>query len=180
MYVDKVLSGIKAVQTLSRLNRAHPQKHDVFILDFMNDAEVIRLAFADYYRTTILSEETDPDKLHDLKKDLDGHQVYSPEQIDTLVARYLEGAAREELDPLLDACVATYGQRLDEDGQVDFKGKAKAFTRTYDFLASVLPYTKAEWEKLSIFLNFLIPKLPAPTEEDLSKGILEAIRLFRK
>ena len=67
MYVDKPLSGIKAVQTLSRLNRAHPQKHDVFVLDFMNDAAGIEAAFADYYRTTILSEETDPNKLHDLK-----------------------------------------------------------------------------------------------------------------
>ena len=59
---------------------------------------------------------------------------------------------------------------LDEDGQVDFKGKAKAFARTYGFLASILPYTNAEWEKLSIFLNFLIPKLPAPKEEDLVEG----------
>jgi len=75
----------------------------------------------------------------------------------------------------LDACVATYKESLDEDGQVDFKGKAKAFTRTYGFLAAILPYTNAEWEKLSIFLNFLVPKLPAPIEEDLSKGILEAI-----
>jgi len=65
--------------------------------------------------------------------------------------------------------------QLDEDGQVEFKANAKSFTRTYDFLASILPYTNAEWEKLSIFLNFLIPKLPAPKEEDLSKGILEAI-----
>ena len=77
MYVDKILSGIKAVQTLSRLNRAHPQKHDVFVLDFMNDADTIQEAFADYYRTTILSEETDPNKLHDLKADLDGYQVYA-------------------------------------------------------------------------------------------------------
>jgi type I restriction enzyme R subunit len=175
MYVDKVLSGVKAVQTLSRLNRAHPQKHDVFVLDFMNDAETIEAAFADYYRTTILSEETDPNKLHDLKAALDAYQVHAPEQVDTLVELYLSGADRDRLDPILDACVATYKEHLDEDGQVDFKGKAKAFTRTYGFLASVLPYTNAEWEKLSIFLNFLVPKLPAPKEEDLSKGILEAI-----
>jgi type I restriction enzyme R subunit len=71
--------------------------------------------------------------------------------------------------------VAEYNQQLDEDGQVDFKGKAKAFLRTYGFLASILPYTNAEWEKLSIFLNFLVPKLPAPKEDDLSKGILEAV-----
>ena len=175
MYVDKVLSGIKAVQTLSRLNRAHPQKHDVFVLDFMNDSDTIQEAFCDYYRTTILAEETDPNKLHDLKAALDGYQVYTPEQVDDLVELYLGGADRDSLDPILDACVAVYKDQLDEDGQVDFKGKAKAFLRTYGFLSSILPYTNAEWEKLSIFLTFLVPKLPAPVEEDLAKGILEAI-----
>ena len=142
MYVDKPLSGIKAVQTLSRLNRAHPQKHDCFVLDFLNDTETITAAFQDYYRTTILSEETDPNKLHDLKAALDGAQVYSPEQVEQFVDLYLAGAERDQLDPILDACVAVYTQTLDEDGQVDFKGKAKAFCRTYDFLASVLPYTQ--------------------------------------
>ena len=175
MYVDKILSGIKAVQALSRLNRAHPQKHDTFVLDFMNDTDTIREAFADYYRTTILAEETDPNRLHDLKAELDGYQVYAQEQVDQLVELYLGGADRDRLDPILDACVAVYKEHLDEDGQVDFKGKAKAFLRTYGFLASILPYTNAGWEKLSIFLNFLVSKLPAPVEEDLSKGILEAI-----
>ena len=175
LYVDKALSGIKAVQTLSRLNRAHPQKHDTFVLDFYNDSETIQKSFEPYYRTTILSDETDPNKLHDLKSDLDGYQVYSQTQIDELVGLYLNGADRDKLDPILDACVATYNADLDEDGQVDFKGKAKAFVRTYGFLASILPYSNADWEKLSIFLNFLIPKLPAPKEEDLSRGILEAI-----
>ena len=88
---------------------------------------------------------------------------------------YLEGADRDRLDPILDACVVVYKKELDEDGQVEFKGSAKAFVRTYAFLSSVLPYTNAVWEKLSIFLNFLIPKLPAPKEDDLSRGILEAI-----
>ena len=87
----------------------------------------------------------------------------------------MNGADRDRLDPILDTCVAVYREHLDEDGQVDFKGKAKAFLRTYGFLAQVLPYTQAEWEKLSIFLNFLVSKLPAPIEEDLAKGILEAI-----
>lgn len=175
MYVDKALSGIKAVQTLSRLNRAHPKKHDVFVLDFQNDTEVIEQSFADYYRTTILSKETEPNRLHTIKGELDQYQVYSPEQIDELVALYLGGADRDKLDPILDICVAVYVTDLDEDGQVDFKGKAKAFTRTYDFLATILSYGVQEWEKLSIFLNFLISKLPAPIEEDLSKGILDAI-----
>jgi len=175
MYVDKQLSGIKAVQTLSRLNRAHPQKHDAFVLDFMNDTDTIREAFQDFYRTTILSDETDPNKLHDLKDNLDERQVYDQSQVDELVDLYLTGADRDRLDPILDACVATYKETLDEDGQVDFKGNAKAFVRTYGFLASILPYTDALWEKLSIFLTFLTPKLPAPKEDDLSRGILEAI-----
>jgi type I restriction enzyme R subunit len=175
MYVDKVLSGIKAVQTLSRLNRAHPKKRDVFILDFQNNSECVTLAFADYYRTTILSEETDPNKLHDLKLALDTAQVYAQDQIDSIVERFLAGASREQLDPILDGCVVTYLEQLDEDGQVDFKSKAKIFARAYDFLGSILPYGNRDWEKLSILLNLLIPKLPAPKEEDLSKGILESI-----
>src|SRR5678815_4233742 len=164
MYVDKGLSGIKAVQTLSRLNRAHPDKHDVFVLDFQNDIEGITKSFADYYRTTVLSEETDPNKLHDLKAALDGWQVYSPEQVEQISELFLGGAQRDKLDPILDACVAVYLERLDEDGQVDFKGKAKAFLRAYGFLSEILPYTSADWERLSIFLNFLVSKLPAPVE----------------
>ena len=175
MYVDKVLSGIKTVQTLSRLNRAYPKKHDVFVLDFLNDTETIKAAFSDYYRTTILSEETDPNKLHDLKAALDARQVYSQEQVEELVKLFLGDAPREKLDPILDLCVANYKIQLDENGQIDFKGKAKAFLRTYGFLASILPYSVAEWERLSIFLNFLVLKLPAPEDEDLARGILESI-----
>ena len=88
MYVDKTLSGVKAVQTLSRLNRAHPKKHDVFVLDFLNDAETIRESFADFYRATILADETDPNKLHDLQAELDAAEVYASGQIDTFVGRY--------------------------------------------------------------------------------------------
>ena len=177
MYVDKTLSGIKAVQTLSRLNRAHPKKHDVFVLDFLNDADTIREAFADFYRATILADETDPNKLHDLQADLDLAQVYSEEQVEELARRYLGGAERDQLDPILDTCVAVYLRDLDEDGQVEFKGNAKAFVRTYGFLSAVLPYRNAGWEKRSIFLNLLVPKLPAPEEPDLAKGILDAIDL---
>ncbi len=175
MYVDKTLSGIKAVQTLSRLNRAHPRKHDVFVLDFLNDVDTIRDSFADFYRTTILAEETDPNKLHDLQADLDGYQVYAPEQVEEFVRLYLGGAERDRLDPILDECVAVYLSDLDEDGQVGFKGKAKAFVRTYGFLSSVLPYNNAAWESRSIFLNFLVSKLPSPQEDDLSQGVLDAI-----
>ena len=175
MYVDKTLSGVRAVQTLSRLNRSHPEKRDVFVLDFLNDTETITKAFSDYYRTTILSDETDPDRLHDLQSDLDGAQVYSSDQVGEFVKLYLDGAGRGRLDPILDRCVAVYLEDLDEDGQVGFKGKAKAFTRSYAFLSSILPYNNLAWEERSIFLKFLIPKLPAPEEEDLSKGVLERI-----
>ena len=88
----------------------------MFVLDFMNDSDTIQAAFADYYRTTILAEETDPNKLHTLKSELDAFQVYSPEQVSELVALYLGGAEREKLDPILDACVAVYVGELDEDG----------------------------------------------------------------
>ncbi len=177
MYVDKVLSGIKAVQTLSRLNRAHPQKRDVFVLDFENDTDTIEKAFADYHRTTVLSRESDPNKLHDLKNDLDAAQVYASPQVQQFVELYLKGASRTKLDPILDACVATYKTDLREDEQVRFKGNAKTFVRTYNFLAAVLPYTFADWEYLSTFLTFLVPKLPAPKDEDLSKGIIESVNM---
>jgi type I restriction enzyme R subunit len=175
MYVDKILSGVQAVQTLSRLNRAHPDKHDAFVLDFTNDADTIEAAFSDYYRTTILSEETDANKLHDLVAVLSAAEVFSEAEVQDLVRQFLDGAPREELDPILDACVATYNENLDEDGQVEFKGGAKAFVRTYGFLGAILPYANPQWEELAIFLNLLIPKLPAPREEDLSRGVLEAI-----
>lgn len=175
MYVDKTLAGVQAVQALSRLNRAHPQKHDTFILDFADNAETVKFAFQDYYKATVLAGETDPNTLHDLKNELDAHQVYAWDDVEELVNRYIGGAERDQLDPILDACVATYIETLDENAQVNFKGNAKSFVRSYGFLAAILPYGHAAWEKLSIFLNFLIPKLPAPKEEDLSRGVLEAI-----
>ena len=177
MYVDKALSGVLAVQTLSRLNRAHPAKHDTFVLDFANDADEIQRAFEPYYRTTVLAEETDANKLHDLVNDLDTFAVYTIEQIDEFVSRYLAGESRDQLDPLLDVSVSEYIEMPDEDDQVAFKGGAKAFLRTYNFLSTVLPYGSSEWEKRSIFLDHLVPKLPAPKEEDLSAGILENIDL---
>ena len=176
MYVDKMLYDIKAVQTLSRLNRCHPKKHDTFVLDFANKPEVIQSSFSTYYRTTLLSGETDPNKLYDLITTMEGYQVYSQEQADRLVNLYLDGADRDKLDPILDACAALY-KMLDTEDQIKFKSSAKSFVRTYGFLGAILPYGNAEWEKLSIFLNLLIPKLPSPREDDLSQGILDTIDL---
>lgn len=177
MYVDKTLSGVKAVQTLSRLNRAHPDKRDVAVLDFANDADAIRSAFEPYYRTTVLSAETDPNKLHDLAGVLEAAGVFTREHVDAFMRGYLAEVERNLLDPLLDGCAAEYIESLDEDEQISFKGSAKAFVRTYGFLSGLLPYSNSWWEKLATFLDFLIPKLPAPRETDLSAGILETIDL---
>ena len=176
MYVDKMLYDIKAVQTLSRLNRCHPKKYDTFVLDFANKPEIIEESFSRYYRTTILSGETDPNKLYDLVATIEGDQVYSGDDVEHLVNLYLNGADRDKLDPTLDACTAIYMQ-LETDDQIKFKSAAKAFCRTYGFLGAILPYGNADWERLSIFLNLLIPKLPSPREDDWSQGILEAIDL---
>jgi type I restriction enzyme R subunit len=176
MYVDKILTDIKAVQTLSRLNRAHPQKFDTFVLDFANEASDIQEAFSRYYRTTILSGETDPNKLYDLIAAMEAHEVYTRYHIDSFVELYLGNAERDKLDPILDVCVNLY-KGLDEDAQIKFKSAAKGFTRTYGFLGAILPYGNLEWEKLYIFMNLLLPKLPSPPDDDLSHGILEAIDL---
>lgn len=176
MYVDKMLYDIRAVQTLSRLNRCHPQKHDTFVLDFYNKPAMIEEAFSRYYRTTLLSGETDPNKLYDLIATMEDYQVYSESHVEKLVDLYLNGAERDRLDPILDACAAIY-KDLDTEDQIKFKSAAKAFCRTYGFLGAILPYGNADWERLSIFLNLLIPKLPSPRDDDFSECILDVIDL---
>ena len=176
MYVDKMLYDIKAVQTLSRLNRCHPQKHDTFVLDFFNNPVMIEQAFSRYYRTTLLSGETDPNKLYDLIATMEDYQVYSEDHVQKLVDLYLNGADRDRLDPILDACAAVY-KALDTEDQIKFKSAAKSFCRTYGFLGAILPYGNADWERLSIFMNLLIPKLPSPRDNDFSEGILDVIDL---
>lgn len=176
MYVDKPLSDIAAVQSLSRLNRAAPGKDEVYVLDFANKAETIEKAFSRFYRTTILSGETDPNKLYDLISLMEDYQVYDHSDVEKVVDLFLSGGERDRLDPLLDSCVVLYDQ-LETEDQIQFKSAAKAFVRAYGFLGSILPYGNAAWEKLSIFLNLLILKLPSPQTDDLSEGILAAVDL---
>lgn len=176
MYVDKPLAGIKAVQTLSRLNRAMPGKSDTFVLDFFNDTEVIEASFQEFYQTTILSRDADPNKLHDLQARLDEAEVYSWELVETVAARFLHGDDRVTWQPFLDQAVANY-KALEQDEQIAFKHQAKTFVRGYNFLAAVLPYGNAEWEQLSIFLTFLIPSLPSIEIDDLTDGILQSVDL---
>lgn len=176
MYVDKGLSDIKAVQTLSRLNRCHPDKKDTFILDFVNDSDTIKNAFDRYYKTTILSGETDPNKLNDLIDTMESIQVFTQEDIEKTVENFLNGKDRTAIDPIIDKCVEIYKGLIVEE-QIEFKSSAKTYVRTYNFLAAILPYGSVEWEKLSIFLNLLIPKLPSPQGEDFTLGLLEDIDL---
>ena len=123
-----------------------------------------------------MSGETDPNKLYDLISAMEKHQVYSRDDIENEVNLYLNGAQRDKLDYILDVCTNIY-KTLEIEEQIEFKSSAKAFCRTYGFLGAILPYGNPEWEKLSIFLNLLIPKLPSPQDDDLSQGILETIDL---
>lgn len=176
MYVDKKLAGVQAVQTLSRLNRAkRPHKKDTFVLDFFNEAEEIKLAFDPYYTATILSEETNPNKLNDLADSLEEFEVYSSYQIDDFIEKYIKGEDRTKIDPVIDSSVDIFENDLSKDQQIDFKAKAKSFIRDYSYLAKILDFNNQDWEKLFWYLKYLVPKLYIDQTDDLAEGILESI-----
>lgn len=176
LYVDKKLRDVQAVQTLSRLNRSYkPLKKDTFVLDFYNSTEEIKKAFEPYYTTTILSEETNPNKLNDLVDALDNYDVYSEEIVKDFFEKYINKAERNILDPLLDACAHTFKHELNLDKQLDFRTKAKQFLRVYSYLSKILDYNNHYWEQLWWFLKLLVPKLLVEDEDDLAEGILDAI-----
>lgn len=174
MYVDRILTDVKAVQTLSRLNRCHPKKRDTFVLDFANDADSIRESFQRFYKTTILSKETDPNKLNDLILEIEAANIYTETDIYTLNEKYWSGAPREEIDPIINASVERF-KELEENSQIRCKSSIKAFLRTYPFLAAVLPFKSVEWEKLNTYYSLLIHKLPVLKGEDFTEGLIEAI-----
>ncbi len=174
MYVDKVLSDVKAVQTLSRLNRCHPKKRDTFVLDFANDANTIQEAFQKYYKTTILSKETDPNKLNDLITEIENANIYTEADVRLLNEKYWSGAAREQLDPIINQSVELF-KALEENTQVRCKSSIKSFLRTYPFIAAVMPYKSQEWEMLNTYFMLLVHKLPKLKGEDFTEGLLEAV-----
>ncbi|MHA0304627.1 type I restriction endonuclease subunit R [Mesomycoplasma ovipneumoniae] len=177
MYIDKPLNGVKAVQTLSRLNRSAKYKIDTCVIDFANKPEDISNAFQPYYKETKLERETDPNKLNNLLSMLDAKYVYEKEEVDRLVDLFLlENSPRSSIDSIVDQCVERY-IALSEEDQVEFKSGVKSFIRTYNFLASILPIGQANWEKKVIFFEQLIHRLPTPKGEDLSAGILESVDL---
>lgn len=175
MYVDKGLTDIKAVQTLSRLNRCHPKKKDTFILDFANDPEDIRESFQRYYKMTTLAGETDPNKLNDLIFELDEFNIYTQVEIDLYCRKYLGSSPREELDPIIDTCVERFKNDLQEEQQIACKSAMKNFVRIYTFLAAIMPFGSEDWEKRWTFYKYLVTKLPKLKREDFTEGLLESI-----
>jgi len=131
-------------------------------------------AFAEYYRTTILAEETDPNKLHDLKTDLDGYQIYAATQVGDIVTLYLGGADRDRLDSILDILRRCLREQLDEDGQVDFKGKAKAFLRNLR-----LPVVDPAIHERRVGKAFDLPNLPRSQATGTDRGGLSRVSLRR-
>ena len=175
MYVDKQLSDVKAVQTLSRLNRCHPKKKDTFILDFANEPEDIQRAFQTYYKGTSLSHETDPNKLNDLIEIIEGANIYTEDDVQEFNKLYWTAASREELDVIMNRCVAQFKTELSEDQQIKCKSAIKSYVRTYPFLAAVMPFISVEWEKLYHFYYYLGTKLPKLAIDDWTEGLIEAI-----
>lgn len=177
MYVDKKLADIQAVQTLSRLNRAcPPKKNRVFVLDFANNVDSVKSAFAEYYRDTVQEGETDPNRLFELQEYLKGTEVFSADEVEGVSSGLLEGVPRQSLDAVIDPCVDRY-KLLSDDDKIKFKGSAKKFLRMYSFLGTILPVGNPEWERLYIFLKLLVTKLPSPDDPGLAKGVIEAIDL---
>ena len=164
MYVDKKLSGVKAVQTLSRLNRTCPGKEDTFVLDFANDQDTIFQSFQPYYELTTLKENTDPNHLYDLKGRLDAAQVYQWSEVNAFAEVFFkkeEHNARDQaklyswIDPAKDRFKA-----LEEPKQDEFKKALTSFVRLYSFLSQILPFQDVELEKLYAYGRLLLIKLP--------------------
>ena len=177
MYVDKQISDLKAVQTLSRLNRCHPKKQDTFVLDFANDPEQIRASFQRYYKTTVLVGESDINKLNDLTEIIEGYNFYEQSDVDNVVELKLTGTDedRPKIDAILDAVSNRFQEELQEEDQIKCKSAIKNFCRCYPYFSAILPYESPEWEKQYIFYSLLLKKLPRLKIDDNTDGLLDDI-----
>ena len=168
MYVDKRLAGIQAVQTLSRLNRTHPLKDDTFVLDFVNDPDEIREAFRQYYEGSVMGEEVDPDRLYEVKAELDASGIYRESEVDEFARIFFAPKKRQsqadhrKMNAILDQAVARFAdlQKCEEEEAEAWRGKNQAFRNLYSFLSQVIPYQDSELEKLYTYLRHLALKLP--------------------
>jgi type I restriction enzyme R subunit len=165
MYVDKKLEGVKAVQTLSRLNRTHPGKSDTFVLDFVNTAEEMREQFAPFYQST-WTEETDPNLLYNLRTRIQAHGVIDPDEQQRAVQAFLDakgqpkGAAHQLITANIDPAVARFEDHLSSEEQGDFRDALKAYTRAYAFLGQVVRFTEPSLESLFYYTKLLLEALP--------------------
>ena len=184
MYVDKKLGGVNAVQTLSRLDRIMlPDKEDTCVLDFANEADDIRKAFQPYFEATLLTEPTDPNKLYDLKRTVDDHQLFGVEEVEDFATVYFSAKGRQEqLQPLLDSVVDRYELRSREE-RADIRKHVGDYVRLYAFLSQVITFTDASLEKFYQFTRHLLRKLKAPGDPlpmEITKNInMDSYRIQR-
>ncbi|MBI5663477.1 MAG: type I restriction endonuclease subunit R [Nitrospirae bacterium] len=164
MYVDKKLSGVRAVQTLSRLNRTHPGKEDTFVLDFANERQTILDSFQPYYEMTTVTESTNPNHLYDLKGMIDAANVYYQSEVDAFAKVFYkpgntsikdQGKMYAFVDPAVDRFKA-----LEEEPQDEFKKSMTSYVRLYSFLSQIMPFQDTGLEKLYSYGRFLLSKLP--------------------
>ncbi|WP_048049333.1 type I restriction endonuclease subunit R [Methanosarcina mazei] len=168
MYVDKLLSGIQAVQTLSRLNRIHPLKEDAFVLDFVNKREDIREAFKTYYEGAEMGEEADPGQMYTLKGELEASGIYLAEEVERFGEVYFKpkqkqsAADHQAMNAALDPAVSRFSvfQEEDKDEAEMWRKKLRTFRNLYAFLSQIIPYQDSDLEKLYVFLRHLSSKLP--------------------
>jgi type I restriction enzyme R subunit len=176
MYVDKKLSGVQCVQTLSRLNRTTKGKTDTFVLDFVNDTEEIVNSFQPYYTNTMLTEETDPDKLYDLVYEIEQFNLYTKYQVNEFCKEfYRKSDSDEKLHPIIDVVVDKFKDSLDTEQQDEFKSMIQSYIRLYSYISQISSFTEIEWEKTYVFLRFLNKKLPKGISERLS--IIDSVDL---
>lgn len=174
MYVDKKLGGVNAVQTLSRLNRTHPQKQGTMVLDFANEAQDIQNAFSNYYEKTFLSEGTDQNVLYNLMEDLEEYRLYSDLDVDQFAEHYFAKDVKQtKLYSILEP-VADRFNDLGEDEQRDFYRKLRKYVRTYSFLSQILPFDDVQMEKFYAFGKYLL-RLISLDESKLPREVLQEV-----
>ena len=165
MYVDKKLGGGNAVQTLSRLNRVHPEKNGAIVLDFANEADEIQAAFEPYYETTLLSEATDPNLLYEIQNRLLGFPVFTAADVERFAKIYFDKKATQDQIYAVLASVTTRFSELTRDEQADFRGQITDYFRLYAFLAQILTFADTDLEKLYVFSRYLRRLIPAAPDE---------------
>ena len=181
MYVDKRLEGLQCVQALSRLNRIAEGKTDTLVLDFVNEPDAIQAAFQQYYQTTMLAEETDPNRLYDLQRQLEDFNVYSEDTINRFCCVFYDDRQPDErLQGILDEVVERWSDR-DEEEREEFRSALQSYIRLYGYISQLITFKDADWEKLYVFargLNKKLPKREAPDVSDVLSSVdLDSFRL---